>query len=178
MKSHEQELKLQAWLDGEMPSGEAAAFERSLAGDADFQMLMGELRRTKAALAGGEEPRALPESREFFWSKVKRHIELEAAPAARAPVAGGSLIGWVQARLLRLGGAAFVAGVILFFMLSPAKVVKEPGHVGKIEIACDSVGAYTYRDQQNQMTMVWLADKSADDSEFTDASPVDKVIAE
>ena len=57
MKSHETNLKLQAWLDGELPAGEAAEFEKSLAGDAEMQALLGELRRTKARAAYVEQLR-------------------------------------------------------------------------------------------------------------------------
>ena len=40
-----------------------------------------------------------------------------------------------------------------------------------MELASDDMGAYTFRDQQQKMTMVWLYDRN-DDSQFTDPSDV------
>ena len=66
------ELKLQAWLDGELSGPEGLRLSREIAGDADATRLVEELRSVKSALAGAETPLTIPESREFYWSKIER----------------------------------------------------------------------------------------------------------
>ena len=54
-----------------------------LARDREAAALLEELRNTRAALAGFEAEVRLPESREFFWSKIEREIQRLEAPAPR-----------------------------------------------------------------------------------------------
>jgi len=69
------QLKVQAWLDGELPEAEAREIAEWLATDREAAALAGELRNTRQALAGHEAEIRLPESREFFWSKIEREIQ-------------------------------------------------------------------------------------------------------
>ena len=48
---HDDQLKLQAWLDGELPAREAAEVQAGLAATADGRALLAELRNTTAALS-------------------------------------------------------------------------------------------------------------------------------
>ena len=66
------QLKLQAFLDGELPEAEASKVANWIAGDGQASALLEELRHTQEALAGFEAGIRLPESREFFWSKIER----------------------------------------------------------------------------------------------------------
>ena len=75
MINHETELELQAYLDGELSAGEAKAIADLLGRDAGAQALYQELRTAKSLLAGNELDRKLPESREFYWSKIQRQID-------------------------------------------------------------------------------------------------------
>ena len=80
------QLKLQAWLDGELPEAEAREVAAQVARDREGAALAEELRNTRQALAGFEADVRLPESREFYWSKIAREIQrLEAAPPKPAP---------------------------------------------------------------------------------------------
>jgi anti-sigma factor RsiW len=78
----ESELKLQAWLDGELSAPEAQRISREIAGDAAAGRLVAELQAIKNALAGGETAVTVPETREFYWSKIERQIQRQ-APARR-----------------------------------------------------------------------------------------------
>src|SRR2546425_6017069 len=83
------QLKLQAYLDGELPEAEARAVANWLAQDREAVALLGELRNTRQALVGLEVGVTLPESREFFWSKIERDIRPQEQPepaAGRAPL--------------------------------------------------------------------------------------------
>ena len=82
--TEEQQLKLQAFLDGELPDPEAHEVAAWLARDADATALLGELRNTQKALVDFEPELKVPESREFYWSKIEREIhrlEPTTAPA-------------------------------------------------------------------------------------------------
>ncbi len=80
---HNAQLKLQALLDGELPEAEASEATNWLARDREAAALMEELRNTRDALAGFEAEVRLPESREFFWSKVEREIQRLETPAPK-----------------------------------------------------------------------------------------------
>ncbi len=87
--NEEQQLKLQAWLDRELPDAEARQVEAWIASDPEAARLRAELENTRHALAGFEAGVRLPETREFYWSKIAREIERQeprpAPAAAEAP---------------------------------------------------------------------------------------------
>ncbi|HWF20000.1 MAG TPA: hypothetical protein VG754_12070 [Verrucomicrobiae bacterium] len=172
--NHDSQLKLQAFLDGELSGHELAEARDLLARDAEAQALLTELRNTEAALAGNEPECQLPESREFFWSKIEREIERESEQPAR-PVAAQSWFAWIQRHFLPVGTFALVC-VLLGFV---AVHSRGPGNqLGEIEVASDDMGSYTYRDQANKMTMVWLYDRNNTDSTVADSSDIDNVTPE
>jgi len=88
--NEEFQLKLQAYLDGELSKKETREVETWLASDKEAQLLLAELKTTNRALSIFEQELKLPESREFFWSKIQREIRvLDAQPnAKRAEQAG------------------------------------------------------------------------------------------
>src|SRR5438128_52602 len=130
------QLKLQACLDGELPEAEAREVANWLARDREALALHTELRNTRQALVGSEVGVELPESREFFWSRIEREIQrLEPAPAAPVRI---PLMGRLRRLLVPLAGVALllVAGLLT---LNPAAQT-----AAEMETA-DS-GAFTYRD--------------------------------
>ncbi len=164
MITHDTELKLQAYLDGELSGTDAAEVEGWLAQDADGRALLAELRNTKGALAVGEAPVKLPESREFYWSKIAREIERQEAPVA-VPARKTSWLAWVHRHLLPVSGVALLTCLMALLLVHQ----RAPGQFGEMELASDDMGAYTFRDQQQKMTMVWFYDRNAD-SEVADPS--------
>ena len=164
MSNHDSELKLQAYLDGELSGREAAEVKALLERDADGQALLAELRNTKTAMAQGEAELKLPESHEFFWSKVQREIERQEKAVAPAPKM--SWISWVRHHLVSVGGAVALTCVMGVMLFSSGN-----GPLAEMEMTSDDMGAYTFRDQQAKMTVVWFYDKS-DDSEFTEPAAI------
>src|ERR1041384_1921221 len=79
------QLKLQSYFDGELSEAEARQIEASLAGDAEGCALLAELRNTRGALSVFEAEVKLPESREFYWSKIRREIERQEKIATARP---------------------------------------------------------------------------------------------
>ena len=93
--SEEQQLKLQAFLDGELSENDSREVAAWLARDADATALVGELRNTRQALAGFEPALKVPESREFYWSKIQREIQHREPETVPAP---GRSVSWFRAR--------------------------------------------------------------------------------
>jgi len=161
------QLKLQAFLDGELPEAEASEVANSLAGDREAAALLGELRNTRDALAGFETGIRLPESGDFFWSKVQRGIQrLEAAEPepTRTPFFSRLRRFLVPASALAL---VFIAGVVL---IQPAGLSGR-APAPDIETALAEAGAFTYRDYSAGTTLVWLsypADNEVAESDQTD----------
>src|SRR5258708_2188103 len=118
--TEEQQLRVQAFLDGELPEKDTREVAAWLARDADATALAGELRNTRKALAGFEPELKVPESREFYWSKIKR--EIERSSPAKAPVESISLFTWLRRVLMPLGAAAVLAlvGVITIHQFGSA----------------------------------------------------------
>jgi len=146
------QLKLQAFLDGELPEAEASEVADLVARDRETAALREELRNTGRALAAFEGGIQLPESREFFWSKVQREIQRLEAPApkfAPAPL-------FARWRRLLVPASAFA----LVFVAAVA-LIQPVGQAGRtsaadVETALADAGAFTYRDYSAGTTLVWL----------------------
>jgi anti-sigma-K factor RskA len=158
MMNWDQQLKLQAYLDGELPEGDRRAVESRLAQDAGAGALLAELRQTNAALAGFESEMKLPETREFFWSKIERDIRRQERTPQREEQP--SWLWWVGWRRLLVPAGAVAALAILLVSLWTNLPGGGPG--SGIVAAFDDDYAFTYRDQSQGTTLVWLS-YAADD---------------
>jgi len=150
--NNELELKLQAWLDGQLPVHEADAVARLIEKDADARALLTELKHTRAALAGFEDGIKVPESREFYWSKIARQIEREQARPASPP----EKVSWVHhfRRLLIPAGA--IAALLLVGMLATRQAASPEVPYELSELIADS-DAFTFTDEQNGTTLIWFS---------------------
>ena len=152
---HDDQLKLQAFLDGELPAREAAEVQTWLARDTDGQALLAEFRHTNAALAGHESGLQLPESRDFFWSKIER--EINRTPITHAPTLRLTWLARLRRQLVPLSG---IATVTVIFSVVALHSLGGSGRGDEMELTSQDMGAYTYRDQANKMTVVWFYDHS------------------
>ena len=159
----EAQLKLQAFLDSELPEAEAGEAAKWLEQDREAAALLAELRQTRAALTGFEEGIQLPESREFFWSKIEREIQrLEMPAAERVPAPWFARL---QRFLAPATAVALLAIVGLVAIRQNGLPVLSAG--AEMETALADTGAFTYRDYSAGTTLVWLSypaeNESADD---------------
>jgi anti-sigma factor RsiW len=149
----EQQLKLQAFLDGELPEKEARDAAALVARDAEAADLVAELRNTRRALAGFEPGLKVPESRECYWSRIERLIQrLEPAPATAPSV---SFFGRSRRFLVPTGAVAalvIVAAVAVLELGRPG-VLARP----ETEMTSPDSAAFTYQDDANGTTLVWLS---------------------
>ena len=152
--NEELQIKVQAFLDGELSEAEAREIGSLIASDADVAALHKELKHTRAALAGFERRILVPETREFYWSKIEREIErTEAAqerPAAAEPV---SIFHLLRRALVPVAAVAALA-VAVFITLRPGQPVAV---TGGMEVAAVDSGSMTYRNDESGATLVWLS---------------------
>lgn len=143
------ELKLQALLDGELDAREVREVEALLTQDAQSTALMQELKWTKGALVGNDAEMSLPETREFFWSKIERTIAFEekkaAAPAERA--------WWLKLLYPATGLAAMVA---VMFVVSGGRTTDGADS----ESVTEDVNAVSFRSESEKMSVVYVADEN------------------
>lgn len=139
------QLRLQAYLDGELPSGEAQSVRDLLARDAAARDLLVELTNTRDVIVAHEATIKVPESREFYWSKIQREISREEKPAA---VPSFSLSAWLQRILVPAGAVAAVAIAVMLTLPHPG--------AGDFSTTSSEAAAFTYHDYATGTTLVWL----------------------
>lgn len=156
MMDYERQLKLQAHLDGELPEGDRLTVESWLAQDTEAKALLAELRQTNAALSAFEGEIKLPESREFFWTKIEREIRRQ-EPAPQAETQPAWLAGW---RRFLIPASALAMLAVLLVTLQTS--IRGAASASGIVAAFDDESAFTYRDQSQGTTLVWLSYAAAD----------------
>ena len=166
----DQQLKLQSYLDGELSPRESRQVTELLKVDASARALLEELKITKTALAGNELEVKLPESRDFFFSKIQRQIERETQAQAQTQKAPERIPILAQLRRYFLPLAGATAAVILYAVVSqnPTSLAYVPGE-GE---SSGEMAAYTYRSQSDRMTVVWLADNSSATEDSSEATEI------
>jgi anti-sigma factor RsiW len=160
MMEYKDQLKLQACLDGELSESEQRQVESWLERDPEVAALAAELRCTTKAFAGFAADIRLPESREFFWSKIQREIGRQGQAGSEA----GQRPSWLA--VLRRALVP-VTGVALVVMAGLVATRHSPSL--NSETALDDSGAFTYHDFAAGATLVWLSypadNELADDPE-------------
>jgi anti-sigma factor RsiW len=167
--NQELQFKLQAYLDGELPPGESKAVADTLKRDADARALFAELTHTRSALAGCDTGIRLPESREFYWSKIERAIALE---KHRAPEGSSASIFTLLRRLAAPTGA--IMALLLGALLVKQQLDFNPGFSAvETDTAVADSDAFTFRDYASGTTLVWLTYPA--ENEFAETHPADTI---
>ena len=161
--NHEFELKLQSYLDGELPAREAKDFAARAQTDPAAQALLEELRCTRTALRGNEPEHKLPESPEFYWSKIERGILAEEKlPGHRSSPFS---MGWMFRYWPQLGGASAAALLLLIAaFLLPSSPASED-----IENPLTGTSTFTFRSEPDRMTLVWISEHTDDTEDEVEA---------
>ena len=165
--NEETQLRLQAYLDGELSSGEAREMAGWLERDAEARSLLAELENTRGALAGFDSEIKLPESREFYWSKIEREIRRSERPEqVSAPV---SFLAGLRLFLVPAGALAalVLAGLFVWQQIGSNGAIRPP----ETETAFASSDTFTYRDYSRGMTFVWVSYPAEND--FSEMDPGD-----
>jgi anti-sigma factor RsiW len=147
------EMKVQAWLDGELPETEAREIMRLAETDSTAAALVRELKFTRSWLQGGETLREVPASREFYWAQIERQIQVTGQPTAPERPATNALGQW-----LRWLMPAAIAATLAFFILAPKPAAKfwEASVGAEIESPADDLGTFNFHSDQGHMNVVWV----------------------
>lgn len=157
MINHETELKLQAYLDGELSSSEAMAVGELAARDREVRSLIEELQATRTLLRDNELELKVPESQEFYWSKIRRQIE-RAEQAQNAEEGKTAVSPW----WIRFWVPAGVVGALVVFV---ALALRNPQASGpalamddshEIETPLEETSSFSFRSEAAAMTVVWV----------------------
>ena len=163
---HDQELKLQAYLDGELSEPQEQEVALWLKQDREAAALLAELRWAHEDLAQHEQAIELPESREFYWSKIERELLRQERPQAIE-----TNVPWWLAWRRVLVPVAGVAGLVLAGLIASGLL----GGAGapQMETAAEDSGAFTYHDYDRGTTLVWLSYPA--ENEFAENQPTSTI---
>lgn len=154
--NHETELRLQAWLDGELPSAEAREVAALVERDPAARALWQELRVTKGVLNANELERELPAAREFYWSQIERQIrQLEAAEAV--PPRPHWFSAW-----LKYGAPALILTALAIMVIAPNLRLGTPVAVNsraEMDSPLDDISFFTFRSESEGMTVLWVSNQ-------------------
>jgi anti-sigma factor RsiW len=112
MKVHQTDL-IGALADGELRGRQKRAVERHLRECLVCDVEYRKLQRVRELLAANPPQPAMSDSAEFFWSKVKREIELRGLPPVEERAPAWSLWDWVTGHAFSLATAAAVLLAVL-----------------------------------------------------------------
>ena len=88
----EDRLKIQAWLDGELAPQESTIIADLVDSNLEAKAVANELETLQNILKSGENEVKLEDSRDFYWSQIRRQIEAEnpESPRETASITAGS----------------------------------------------------------------------------------------
>ena len=154
-------IKLQAYLDGELGVREARSIAALIERDADVRALHAELQQTRAMLVTNEPEIRLPESREFYWSKIEREIQrLEASSASRP----SGWMAFLRRYTTALAGTSVAAALVLFVGFQMGWL--SPNHpFDDTDNPFDDTPSFSFRSEAQKMTLVWIATPADDAAE-------------
>ena len=151
-------LKIQAYLDNELSPAEARKIANLISVNSDAHTLYAELRETKEILLECEPELKLEESRDFYWSKIRRAIET----AEIEPVVRPAFKWWVKILAPMAGALALFA--LLLSITHPApdapvaqNFLNEAKPLHEIEDLSPDVSTITFRSEAEGVTVVWVS---------------------
>ncbi len=175
----ELQLKLQAWVDGELTGDDARRMEALVAGDREAASLAGELRMTRTFLTQNEPERAVPASREFYWSQIRRGIE-RGDVAESVPVAPeGMDVFWGALRrfMVPASGLALVMLVAALSVkyFSPTSL-EEAVQMIEVENLSEDMSSISYRSHADKMFVVYVYSKDQPVADEVESESVDELL--
>jgi hypothetical protein len=153
----ELQLKLQAWVDGELSDADSAKMARLAAEDSDAAGLVTALRSLKTSMSGADLPRSLPETGEFYWSKIQRQIQSETRPDSSPEP--GLMARW-RSFLIPLAGLA-AASCVALLTLTQTRPLAHSATDDEFTSSDEAMETTTFRDQSSGLTVVWMQDRDA-----------------
>ncbi len=177
--NRELQLKLQAGVDGELTGEDARRMEALVAGDREAASLVGDLRMTRTVLTQNEPERAVPASREFYWSQIRRGIErgdvAESVPAA--PEGMDVFWGALRRFMVPASGLALVMLVAALSVkyFSPTSL-EEAVQMIEVENLSEDMSSISYRSHADKMFVVYVYSKDQPAADEVESESVDDLL--
>jgi len=146
MKSTEQLLDLQAYVDGELSEERRRQIEATLPADLDAQELVAGLRQLGTLIRAHEPVATVPAAREFYWNQIRRQIEAE---QPKAPAASAAL-GWLRWLIPAMGVAA--VAVVVSTQQTPREITLAGGG----DVTAVDVSSTVFRSESDGVTVHWI----------------------
>ena len=144
----EPEIKIQAYVDGELSDRERTRVEALLNKDAEARALYEALKAMREVVSENEPVLKMPETREFFWSKIEREIQ-GSERITEAPVQEKTP--WWMKFFVPVGAAACLLAVLT---VSPQQGATQSADLSVTEVATS--GGFTVYAPEENMTVVWV----------------------
>jgi len=151
------QLKLQAYLDGELRGLRAWRMQRRLASDPEARALAAELETIKRVIAENEPGHAVPESREFYWSKIARQLQQIQSRLPEPGLPARQPAFWPRQLLVPVLATACAALLIGLAVIHFTSRSSYPIGRHEVVVAVADPGAVTYRDHATGVTLVWFS---------------------
>jgi negative regulator of sigma E activity len=161
--NHEKALRLQAYLDNEVSAREAAEIAQWLARDEQARAIYEELQSTRGLLSGNELELKLPETREFYWSKIEREISRPTPDTQGLPI--GQLRHWWLRFAAPLVGAALLVTVFVLTLSKSGVLYRNAASFQEIETPLEEANAISFHSQAAGMTVVWIASQEVQENQ-------------
>jgi anti-sigma factor RsiW len=155
------QLRIQSYLDGELSAAEAREIAELLSRDPVAAALHDELSRTRTLLRTGEPVCQVAETREFYWSKIARAIECQAATGEEPPRSPWALVPtWLRWFVPVAGLAAVLALLVTspFGGYAPFEAFSE-SHVDEEEEAIFGTTHFTFHSETHGLTVLWVQNR-------------------
>ncbi len=168
----EQQLEVQAWVDGELSAKDAGRVAAFVETDANARALAEEIRMAKAFIAPNEAEFKLADTREFYWSQIRRQIEQgERADAAESTPGFSWAAAWrrLATPLSGLALVAVLAAGSFGLLRNPTLENLSPSQLVEVEDLSEDIGSISYKSQSENMFVVYVYSKdAANQAEETD----------
>ncbi len=154
MKTNEQYLELQAYVDGELESGRRAQVERELAADPEARAVVETFRSLRQMVQNHEQSYLVPASRDFYWSRIRSQIDQAEKSEQRTTRASTPAVGhWLRWFIPAFGAAAVAVSTMVYRG-------GIGGHGAGESLATDQgsdvSGAMMFRSEAEGVTICWI----------------------
>tara|TARA_Y100001934_G_scaffold282559_1_gene396873 strand:- start:3896 stop:4429 length:534 start_codon:yes stop_codon:yes gene_type:complete len=172
--NEETQFKLMAFLDGELPKDEEAVIADLLKSDQEAAALLEELTWAKQTIADNEADMVVPETREFYWSKISRGIEAAEREAERDSRPSDK---WWYKLLIPAG--AFSAVIVGLAVLTQPPVedgtlptTPKPVSENPDEPVYTEASTYEFYAEEENMSVIWVTTDNAAEFESPTRDPL------
>lgn len=146
-----QELKIQAFIDHELPPQEALEVAEWITKDAEAKKLHEELKQIRALTASNELQRSMPCAPEFFWSQIEKQIRPQSVVKAKPAIE----FGWIW-RMLAPASALMLMALILLPQHRTVHSELTAISGSEVETAIEDAKVVTFRSEAEGVSIVWV----------------------